>query len=220
MKHKYPLLNILCLIGLSMMPLLAQTGEQPALFSGIPDKIRKEIFLKHEDVNSGIGVRFQPNSDESVSVVQTFTLPKANNLSGIGVRLFPNENNQRGPGILNYELRIYEVGAADAIPEHISPPIRVVPFWMKGDLRESNDFLFVSLPEPLSLEAGKTYAFEFALMSKNSTRLTLAISKKEIPPPISGPSAFMIKQAENLPLDTLPVTPSGYNLAFFLTTQS
>jgi len=197
---------------------LAQRGSKPETFATIPAEVGGRIIVGKDEAESGVGVRFHHGKEEFISVAQSFVSSKAETIDGVGLKLFPNESNLQENGSLNYELRFYEVeGESEGRGRGLSIPLKVVPFFVQGEFRESKDYLYIRLPEPLPVEAGKTYAFEVAVLSKNSTRLTIAIGKRVTAPDPSEGSGYMIKGRENRPIETIPVAPSGYSLAFFLT---
>ncbi len=205
--------GLLVLIGAG--PLFCQSTTQTELFASLPAELTSRIVVQQSEATKGYGVRFDRAKTTTLSAVQTFIWPVGGCLDGVGLKLFPNQNNLTGSP-LNYHLRIFSLPNLSTGWRELTQLLAEIPFSVGGDRRQSTDYLYLKCPSSLSLAKGGSYAFQVVLRSQNSTRLTLATSQGGISSYAEG-SGYVVSMKETDTSVSIPSKASTWSYVFFLT---
>ncbi|MDR1282002.1 MAG: PEP-CTERM sorting domain-containing protein [Opitutaceae bacterium] len=166
MKYQYHLFVLTCFLGIATVQLQAEVTITPASLPDLGSFAAGSITLKQDSADSNIQVRNKSAADIR-SATQSFTWNTSNALAGIALKL---HSTQTITTAQDYELRIFKT-AGILSGSAVTETLETCKFSITPDLAIAGNYLYLNIPDTLSLANGGTYVFQLAATSIVSTNV-------------------------------------------------
>lgn len=171
---------------------------------------REAVALaQFEGVGSAIKIQHPRGGQQIRSAVQSFAWHFDQPLTGVGVQI-AGATVWAADAKQGYELRIFSFDPAGKPP--VAESVAVFVFQVDATFAKADQWLYLELPEPLTLDPKKGHGFQLAAVSAGGSILALKSSHGAGNPYAKGIGA-QISSNET----TVPTAGGAWDYAFFLT---